>query len=88
MLSFSFTDHAIMSEIAKSFIIVVNDLFQRSIQDFPIDDLVNANQLEQICFWMKHSHCVDSQQNKIDCKTAYDIRAVYGEHIWISEKAV
>lgn len=70
-----------MAELARSFVVVINDLFIRlAALEFPIENKVFANKLESICMMLKYGNCIGMKNNCIDnCYLAYDITSLKGK---------
>lgn len=68
-----------MGELARSSVALLADLFERIDPEFPLDNLVFANRLEQFCNWTKTGGAVDDQNNETEFKEAYDLCSFYGE---------
>lgn len=71
-----------MKELARSSIVVINDLIERIALYSEPESLVYANRLERFCFWFSEGHCVDVNKLKVKCKTAFDICKFYGEYLF------
>lgn len=67
------SDYILMKEIVRNCITSIADLFMRiGFMDFPLENLVFSNQLEQICSWIKDGKFFDTQNHSVDCWDGYD----------------